>query len=212
MDDFKNNKDSKLKEIKVSWVTRHCAGKADLQTDIANKKKELGKQTTQVKTRQKEIQTIELELRKLSDSKLSETSWHRQNRWSVIWRLLRSKSQRRSRLPTKPRLSLPLLRRRWRSSRYADDPWRSIVADKKNDYKAAEDKLNKERATLVAFDNELNDLDKDLKIKKKEIVDSELGLKKAEHDTSLIAKERSSLEVMKENLEKQFTWILEEKQ
>jgi structural maintenance of chromosome 2 len=104
------------------------------------------------------------------------------------------------------------LRRRWRSSRYANGPWRSIVADKKNDYKAAEDKLNKERATLVAFDNELNDLDKDIKIKKKEIVDSELGLKKAEHDTSLIAKERSSLEVMKENLEKQFTWILEEKQ
>jgi structural maintenance of chromosome 2 len=67
MDDFKNNKDSKLKEIKVSWVTRHCAGKADLQTDIANKKKELGKQTTQVKTRQKEIQTIELELRKLTE-------------------------------------------------------------------------------------------------------------------------------------------------
>ena len=38
---------------------------ADIQTDIANKKKELGKQTTQVKTRQKEIQTIELELREL---------------------------------------------------------------------------------------------------------------------------------------------------
>jgi structural maintenance of chromosome 2 len=41
--------------------------KADVQTDIANKKKELGKQTTQVKTRQKEIQTIELELRKLTE-------------------------------------------------------------------------------------------------------------------------------------------------
>jgi structural maintenance of chromosome 2 len=39
----------------------------DVQTDIANKKKELGKQTTQVKTRQKEIQTIELELRKLTE-------------------------------------------------------------------------------------------------------------------------------------------------
>lgn len=51
-----------------------------------------------------------------------------------------------------------------------------------------------------------------MKIKKKEIVDSELVLKKAEHDASLIAKERSSLEIMKENLEKQFTWILEEKQ
>jgi len=86
------------------------------------------------------------------------------------------------------------------------------TADLQNDYKAAEDKLNKERATLVAFDNELNDLDKDLKIKKKEIVDSELGLKKAEHDSGLIAKERSSMELAKENLEKQFSWILEENQ
>lgn len=37
--------------------------RADNQADIVSKKKELGKQTTQVKTRQKEIQTIELELR-----------------------------------------------------------------------------------------------------------------------------------------------------
>jgi structural maintenance of chromosome 2 len=35
----------------------------DLKADIASKKKELGKQTTQVKTRQKEVQTVELELR-----------------------------------------------------------------------------------------------------------------------------------------------------
>ncbi|KAK1922323.1 RecF/RecN/SMC [Papiliotrema laurentii] len=50
MDDFKNNKDSKLKEIKA---------------DIANKKKDLGKKTLQVKTRQKEVQTAELELQQL---------------------------------------------------------------------------------------------------------------------------------------------------
>jgi structural maintenance of chromosome 2 len=55
-------------------------------------------------------------------------------------------------------------------------------------------------------------LDKDLKLKKDEIVESELGLKRADHETSVVAKERSSLELMKENLEKQFTWILEEKQ
>jgi len=67
MDDFKNNKDSKLKEIKVN-STAKVMSVTDSQTDIANKKKELGKQTTQVKTRQKEIQTIELELRKLDES------------------------------------------------------------------------------------------------------------------------------------------------
>lgn len=82
----------------------------------------------------------------------------------------------------------------------------------KNDYRAAEAKLNDERAALVAFDNELADLEKDLKAKKKEIVDAELALKKAEHDVILAAKEKSGLELAKENLEKQFTWIQEEKQ
>jgi structural maintenance of chromosome 2 len=72
MDDFKNNKDSKLKEIKVSCLA-HESGQADHQADIVSKKKELGKQTTQVKTRQKEIQTIELELRKSAQVRL-ETS------------------------------------------------------------------------------------------------------------------------------------------
>lgn len=79
-----------------------------------------------------------------------------------------------------------------------------------NDYRAAEAKLNDERAALVAFDNELADLEKDLKSKKKEIVDAELALKKADHDIALAAKEKSALELTKENLEKQFTWILEE--
>lgn len=81
-----------------------------------------------------------------------------------------------------------------------------------NDYRAAEAKLNDERAALVAFDNELADLEKDLKAKKKEIVDAELTLKKAEHDIVLAAKEKSGLELAKENLEKQFTWILDEQQ
>lgn len=43
-------------------------------------------------------------------------------------------------------------------------------------------------------------------------MDAELALKKAEHDVILAAKEKSGLELAKENLEKQFTWILEEKQ
>lgn len=58
MDDFKNNKDSKLKEIKA---------------DIAEKKKELAKQTLQVKSRQKEVQTAELEIR---ESRISIRSRH----------------------------------------------------------------------------------------------------------------------------------------
>jgi structural maintenance of chromosome 2 len=183
-----------------------------LQTDIANKKKELGKQTTQVKTRQKEIQTIELELRKLTEpcgwDKLTPTEQMVSDLEAAeveVTEAIAASDKTKAELAALEETMKIQQVRKWLLT-FCD------AADEKNDYKAAEDKLNKERATLVAFDNELNDLDKDLKIKKKEIVDSELGLKKAEHDTSLIAKERSSLEVMKENLEKQFTWILEEKQ
>ncbi|ORY22381.1 RecF/RecN/SMC [Naematelia encephala] len=58
MADFKNNKDSKLNEIKA---------------DIASKKKELGKKTLQVKSRQKEVQTAELEFQQLeADLKAAE--------------------------------------------------------------------------------------------------------------------------------------------
>lgn len=65
MADFKNNKDSKLKEIKVSSAVRPIGVELTArQADIASKKKELGKQTLQVKTRQKEVQTAELEIRK----------------------------------------------------------------------------------------------------------------------------------------------------
>lgn len=43
-------------------------------------------------------------------------------------------------------------------------------------------------------------------------MDSELSLKKLEHDIGLAAKEKSSAEGHKENLEKQFPWILDEHQ
>lgn len=72
--------------------------------------------------------------------------------------------------------------------------------------------MKQERAALVAFDNELADLEHDLKAKKQEIADAELLLKKLDHDIGLVAKERASAEGLKESLEKQFTWILDEHQ
>ena len=65
MNDFKNNKDSKLKEIKVGF-SAECA-LADDQADIAKRKKEVGVRTLEVKSRQKASQTAELELRKCFD-------------------------------------------------------------------------------------------------------------------------------------------------
>jgi structural maintenance of chromosome 2 len=64
----------------------------------------------------------------------------------------------------------------------------------------------------VAFDTELADLEHDIKAKKQEIVDAELALKKLDHDIGLVAKEKVSAEGLKENLEKQFPWILDEHQ
>lgn len=77
MADFKNNKDSKLNEIKVSLnLDPHVMGDGDrspagsaqwrltgFQADIAKRKKEQGKRGIEVKSRQKEVQTAELELR-----------------------------------------------------------------------------------------------------------------------------------------------------
>ena len=70
--------------------------------------------------------------------------------------------------------------------------------------------MKSERALLVAFDNELADLERDLKAKKQEISDAELALKKADHDIGLFAKEKSAAEGHKDNLEKQFPWITDE--
>ncbi|TXT15793.1 hypothetical protein VHUM_00296 [Vanrija humicola] len=167
MDDFKNNKDSKLKEIKA---------------DIANKKKELGKQTTQVKLRQKEVQTVELELQQLeADVEAAKAE---------ITEAVSAHSKSQAELKALG----------------------ETYASQQADYKAAEAKLKKERAVLVAFDTEMADLEKDLKAKRQEIVDAELALKKLDHDLVLVTKERASSESMKDNLEKQFTWIVDEHQ
>lgn len=167
MDDFKNNKDSKLKEIKA---------------DIANKKKELGKKTTQVKLRQKEVQTAELELQQL-DADLEAA---RAEVDEATAGLKKAQSEHKALAET--------------------------LASQQKDYTAAENKLKAERAVLVRFDNEVADLEHDLKAKRQEIVDAELALKKLDHDLGLLAKERTASENMKENLEKQFTWILDEHQ
>ncbi|RSH76747.1 Structural maintenance of chromosomes protein 2 [Apiotrichum porosum] len=167
MDDFKNNKDSKLKEIKA---------------DIASKKKELGKKTTQVKTRQKEVQTAELEIQQLD----ADIDAARVEVDEAIAAHNKSKAEHKALAET--------------------------LKSQQADHKAAESKLKAERAVLVRFDDELHDLERDLKAKRQEIVDAELALKKLDHDLGVVAKERTGSESAKENLEKQFPWILEEYQ
>ncbi|OCF77510.1 nuclear condensin complex protein [Kwoniella mangroviensis CBS 8886] len=154
----------------------------EIKADIANKKKELGKKTTQVKTGQKEVQTAELELQQLESD------------------LEAAKAEIEEALAAQEK------------TKTEHSELKKILQAQQADYKAAEAKLKAERAVLVAFDNEMGDLERDLKAKKQEIADAELKLKKLDHDIGVVAKEQSSAESHKENLERQFTWITEEHQ
>ncbi|ORX40472.1 P-loop containing nucleoside triphosphate hydrolase protein [Kockovaella imperatae] len=167
MEDFKNNKDSKLNEMKA---------------EIAKKKKDLGTKTAQIKTRQKEVQTAELELQQLESD--LESAKNEITEAEAAHEKTKSEHQ----------------------------ALQGALKAQQNDYKTAENKLKEERAGLIATDNELKDLEKDLKKKKQEVVDSELNLKKLEHDLGLAAKEKTNSENIKDALEKQFTWILDEHQ
>jgi hypothetical protein len=73
MDEFKNNRESKLGELKVwegdsnEFTPGMCMAQIlRCQADIAKKKAELNKQTSAFKTLQREGQTAELELRESS--------------------------------------------------------------------------------------------------------------------------------------------------
>ena len=73
-------------------------------------------------------------------------------------------------------------------------------------------KLQEERATLTRFDNELNELDDVIKSKKQSISDAELSLKKLEHESQNLAKEKTAAVNFVANLEKLNEWIPEEQQ
>lgn len=65
---------------------------------------------------------------------------------------------------------------------------------------------------LTRFDNELRELDASIKTKRQQISDSELQLKKLEHESQALAKERVTAVNAVANLEKMYEWIPEEKQ
>ena len=65
MDEFKNNKDGKINELKVSVLPAFLfptSSKALVQAEISKLKTTLQKQSVKVKTEQKELQTANLEL------------------------------------------------------------------------------------------------------------------------------------------------------
>ncbi|KAK8853473.1 hypothetical protein IAR55_004180 [Kwoniella newhampshirensis] len=172
----------RLEKEMADFKTNKDSKLNEIKADIASKKKEIGKKTTEVKTRQKEVQTAEIELQQLESD------------------LESAKAEVDEAIAAQQK------------SETEHQALKETYKVQQNDHKAAEAKLKAERAVLVAFDNELADLEHDLKAKKQEIVDAELALKKLDHDIGLVAKEKTASEGHKENLEKQFPWILEEYQ
>ena len=65
---------------------------------------------------------------------------------------------------------------------------------------------------MTTFDNELKDLEEVIKAKKQAISESELQLKKLDHDIQALNKDKTGSVNYVANLEKQYEWIAEEKQ
>lgn len=91
------------------------------------------------------------------------------------------------------------------------DSAKKTISETEAQFAKAEAKLKSERAVLTAFDDELADLERDMKSKKQEISDAELSLQKLGHEISALAKEETSANGLTRDLENQFTWIRDEK-
>ena len=76
----------------------------------------------------------------------------------------------------------------------------------------AEAKLQEELATLSRFDNELKALEKVIKEHKAAISQTDLDIQKLEHSIQVLGKERTAAMNHVTNLEKQFEWILQDKE
>ncbi|KZV87780.1 condensin complex subunit SMC2 [Exidia glandulosa HHB12029] len=85
------------------------------------------------------------------------------------------------------------------------------LTDVEKAHERADRKLQEERATLTRFDNELKELEQVIDAKKQAVADADLQLKKIEHETQNVHKDRTAAANAVVALEKQNPWISEEK-
>jgi chromosome segregation ATPase len=78
-------------------------------------------------------------------------------------------------------------------------------------FATASTNLQKEQAALASFDNELADLERDIKHTRQEISDAELAIKAAEHELQQHITDQKRWAKKVEDLEHQFPWIRDEK-
>ncbi|KZO91923.1 condensin complex subunit SMC2 [Calocera viscosa TUFC12733] len=153
----------------------------ELKGDIAKQKEALNKQSVALKTVQKDMQTAELELEQTVKDIESAQEEVEEAKSSV----------------KKLQTELAALKKD------------RDAAQAKHDI--AEAKLKKERETLTAFDEEIHELEEVIKAKQDDVQEAELEMKRLEHESAQLQKDRTAALNAAQALEKQFPWILEEK-
>ncbi|KAI0739697.1 condensin complex subunit SMC2 [Daedaleopsis nitida] len=166
MNEFKNNKEGKIDELKA---------------DLNKQRVALREHTTLVKTHQKELQTANLESEQMQQD------------------IVRAEKNIDS-----ARAGLKKLQKELEKLEAELEKVEALSAQ-------AEKNLAEERATLSRYDEELKSLDRVIREKKQAISDTELKITQRAHEVTQLNKEKTAADNMTTNLEKQFDWIVEER-
>lgn len=83
---------------------------------------------------------------------------------------------------------------------------------KQRSYETAYQELEQERATLSRFDGQLKELEGVIRAKKKALVDADADLTKLDHAIQNLEKERKAAVHQVDSLEKNYEWILQERE
>ena len=171
------------------------------KADIVTRKKALSRDTAQVKSRQKELQTVELEIGKLDASTGTQV---------LSAEVLGMSEQLESDLQN-AKSEAEEAELSWKKLESELESARQAITDTEENFAKAEAKLKSERAVLTAFDDELASLERDIEAKRQEMSDAELALQKLGHEIIALAKEETAATGLTRDLENQFEWIRDEK-
>ncbi|KAG8880639.1 Structural maintenance of chromosomes protein 2 [Tulasnella sp. 331] len=189
MNDFKDNKDSKLKELKAT---------------IAKQKSDLSKNSAAFKQQQKEQQTGQLELEQIeTDIKksFSEVEEAKESVTALQGELAAFQEQIAIYQESGESFCLLL-----------HSPGLTVLPFVQAKHEKITAKLKKERATLTRFDDELAALDQIIKNTIQDIADIDLEKQKAEHEQKTSQGQLAALLAQGKKMESKYPWILEEKQ
>lgn len=165
MNEFKNNREGKLDELKK---------------DISKKKADLAKQTTAVKSVQKEMQTVELELEQM-DKDLESTQAEVVEAGKAVQR-----------------------------SKKEHSALQASIDSLQSQHDVVEAELREETKILSAFAQELDELDKVRKRKEKELANLDVEEKKITHELERLDAENKKIKQNLVNYQNKYTWIEED--